>query len=306
MVLMELPEEAFKSDEATSKEEGSSELPFLNMARFLGEADLRIPTIYLDATPDGAILLEDLGDVLFLDKVDGQDTQANREWYFAAVDLLIDLHQHMWPMPEGCIAKQRSFDYDLLRWELSHYLEWGVEALQGRPIDPTVCEQLNRKFDELARVIAALPRGFVHRDYQSKNLMILGDTPSKANLAIIDFQDALIGPRVYDLVALLCDSYVDVVPSLKEKALRRYAEGMGLDFHTLKQEFLLVTVQRKLKDGGRFVFIDREKGNPAFLPYVSGSFGRVREALDQLPDYSSLRQNLAKIDPLAFGENIFP
>ena len=131
--------------------------------------------------------------------------------------------------------------------------------------------------------------------------MVLNDAPNKDNLAIIDFQDALVGPRIYDLVALLNDSYVDVASPLKNKALEYYARRMNLDFDTLKQEFLLVSIQRKLKDGGRFVFIDREKGNPSFLPYVAGSFRRVREALEEVHGLSSLQRNLAIVDPESFA-----
>lgn len=300
LVVMELPENAFRSDEASEKTRNLLELPFVNMARFLIRTGLRIPSIYLDAAEDGAVLVEDLGDTLFIDKVNGQDTKVNRDWYFAAVDTLVALHKNMWPIPEGCVARDRHFDFDLLRWELDHYREWGAEARLNRRIDPALREDLDREFDALARTIEALPRGFVHRDYQSKNLMVVGEHPNMENIAIIDFQDALEGPRVYDLVALLNDSYVDVELSLKEKAIRQYANQMNLDFETLKQEFFLVTVQRKLKDAGRFIFLDREKGNPSFLQYVDASLRRVGEALASIPGLDGLRQNLAKIDPDAF------
>ncbi len=300
LVVMELPEDSLASDEVVAGE-NPTELPFLNMGRHLKEKGLRVPEVYLDAVGDGALLLEDLGDVLFADKVDGADSDIMRPWYEAAIDLLKEMHRAMWPIPKGCDAAKRSFDYKLLRFELDHYREWGAEALLDKPLGPAVRQQLDTAFDDLAEEVAALPQGFVHRDYQSRNLMVVDDTPAASSLAIIDFQDALIGPRVYDLVALLNDSYIDISDALKEEIVTRYAEGMDLDSGELIREFHLVSVQRKLKDGGRFVFIDRVKGNPWFLPFVDGSFERVGASLARLKGHNNLKNALAAADPTRFG-----
>jgi aminoglycoside/choline kinase family phosphotransferase len=300
LVVMELPADALKSDEATDGEI-PAELPFLNMGRFFEKKGLRVPEVYLDATEDGALLIEDMGDVLFFDKVERAADDTVRAWYAAAVDLLAELHEKLWPIPDGCVAVTRQFDYELLRWELDHYREWGIEALRPAPLNERVRQTLDRAFDALAREVAALPRGFVHRDYQSRNLMVLNDDPASGSLGIIDFQDALAGPVVYDLVALLNDSYVDLPASLKHDMVLHYAATRDLAGDELVKAFHLVTIQRKLKDGGRFVFIDRVKNNPWFLPYVDGSFARVRQSLDALAGHESLNTALADADPDHFG-----
>jgi len=300
LVVMELPEDALRSDEAVSGG-APSELPFLNVSRHLAAAGLPVPAVLLDAVADGAVLLEDLGDETFARRVDGGRARDLERWYLAAVELLATMHGAMWPVPDGCLAATRAFDFELLRWELDHYREWGAEALLNRELDAELRARLDREFDALAAEVATLPRGFVHRDYQSRNLMVVGREPAPASLAIIDFQDALEGPRVYDLVALLGDSYVDVPAAVKQRIVARYAELRGLPQGEIAREFDLVTVQRKLKDGGRFVFIDRVKGNPAFLPYVDASFGRVREALARLPGHEGLKRALAEVDPARFG-----
>ncbi len=93
------------------------------------------------------------------------------------------------------------------------------------------------------------------------------------SLCWIDFQDALLGPRVYDLVALLNDSYQTFDRPFVEARLDEYVQAarLGADRRAeLGREFDRVTVQRKLKDAGRFVFIDRVKSN-AFVPASSSS-----------------------------------
>ena len=300
LVHMELPQDALASDEVTDGET-PSELPFLNMGRYLADNGVRVPELYLDAVSDRTLFLEDLGDEVFSNKVENASIETMRSWYEAAVDLLAQMHRSMWPVPDGCVAKTRLFDYDLLRWELDHYREWGVEARREKPLDPELRTTLDRVFDELAREVASLTKGFVHRDYQSRNLMVIDPAPDPGSLAIIDFQDALEGPRVYDLVALLNDSYVDLPDTLKKEMVYRYAKRMALDGPTMYDEFHLVTVQRKLKDGGRFIFIDRVKNNPSFLQYVEGSFGRVRSALARLSGHGELKAALAEADPTHFA-----
>ncbi len=299
-VLMELPDEAMKSDEQTA---GSvpGELPFINMQKAMAACGLPVPRVYLDAVRDGAVLLEDLGVETLNARIAGRSAEEVEDWYAEAADLLARMHQSMWPVPAGCQAQEREFDFSLLRWELDHYREWGIEALRGQPLATPEREALDGAFDELAREVAALPRGFVHRDYQSRNLMVTGPTPRARHLSIIDFQDGLQGPRVYDLVALLNDSYVDLPPDVQSRVIERYARRTRIPRGEVQYEFDIITVQRKLKDGGRFVFIDRVKGDPSYLPFVEKSFLRVRRVLERLPGHGELKSALAAADPVHFG-----
>ncbi len=74
------------------------------------------------------------------------------------------------------------------------------------------------------------------------------------------------------------------------KALvKEWAQGAGsLDVFegTSTEErirwFYLQTLQRKLKDAGRFVYIDRVKGNPDFLRFIPSSLRYVRQAMNWL------------------------
>jgi aminoglycoside/choline kinase family phosphotransferase len=124
----------------------------------------------------------------------------------------------------------------------------------------------------------------------------------------IDFQDALLGPRVYDLVALLHDSYQDLDDVFVNARLRDYASAAGMsseELGELRLQFDRVAVQRKLKDAGRFVFLERVKHNPAFLPYVEPTLRRVARTLHRLapvePDMARLRAVLGRALPDEIG-----
>jgi aminoglycoside/choline kinase family phosphotransferase len=264
--------------------------PFLEVQELLASRGVRVPAIVAEACDEGLLLLEDLGDdtlAAFLQRApDRRD-----EVYRLAVRDLARAQRALADLPSGSVIASRAFDERLLKWEIDHFREWALEA-RGVALGPADRDLFDDLGGRLARRIGGWPRGFVHRDYQSRNLMVRerGDALS---LAWIDFQDALLGPRVYDLVALLNDSYQVFDRAFVEARLDDFAEAAGLDGddrRALGREFDLVTVQRKLKDAGRFVFIDRVKKNPSFLPYVEPTIAKVRGALARLDDDDDMRE----------------
>jgi aminoglycoside/choline kinase family phosphotransferase len=186
------------------------------------------------------------------------------------------------------VVRLRAFDEALYRGELGHFWEWAVVA---RGIDRSGRADFERACELLVPALCALPRGFCHRDYQSRNLMVVSEPSGELGLAWIDFQDALLGPRAYDLVALLCDSYQPFRRAFVEERLDDYASERGLsalERQALGREFDLIAVQRKLKDAGRFVFLERERKDPSFLPFVAPTLAMVERMLERLSDVPEL------------------
>jgi aminoglycoside/choline kinase family phosphotransferase len=259
--------------------------PFLEVRDLLEARGVRVPQLYGEDTLHGWLLIEDLGDET-LASVLARAPAEKAELYVRAVRDLARAQASLAELPEASIVRSRAFDEDLLRRELDHFREWGLEA-RGVVIAARDRAELDGIADRLARRIASWPRGFVHRDYQSRNLMW-----KDGELVWIDFQDALLGPCVYDLVALLNDSYQELDRSFVEARLSDYAAAAGLvpaEHERLVREFDVVTVQRKLKDAGRFVFIDRVKHNPSFLPFVEPTLRKVALALPRLEDDADMR-----------------
>jgi len=271
------------------KDGGHARSPFLEVRDLLTDRGIRVPKLLADGSEQGWVVVEDLGD----------DTVANflmkhprqkRTVYQSAVRDLARAQERLRELPETCIVKSRAFDHDLLRWELDHFLEWGVVA-RGISISAADRATFEAVAGRLATRIAGWARGFVHRDYQSRNLMVISDN-EQFELAWIDFQDALLGPRVYDLVALLSDSYQEFDPGFIDERLDEYASAAQLgegERTLLGREFDWVTVQRKLKDAGRFIFIDRTHHNASFLPFVEPTIAKARAALSRLADDPDMR-----------------
>ena len=132
------------------------------------------------------------------------------------------------------------------------------------------------------------PEILAHRDFQSQNLM-----HTERGLVIIDFQDAFLAPRTYDLVALLRDSYIVLTTTELDALLRRFARASDLSFQSLEDAFHLQTIQRKLKDAGRFETLAR-RGKTGFLAFFPDSIAYVVHALSasgRFPDLLDLLRN---------------
>lgn len=277
MVLAEA--DPHKAAEEINKDSGTlTELPFTNVLRFLKARALPAPTLLYDGQNEGVLLLEDLGDLTLLEVANGLAEAGREALYAKAVDLLVPFQKEGTGHESSFIGYKRRFDKDLLYWEFHHFLEYGIEK-KGIVVDPADRTRLDQTFRELSDRIAGIPEVLVHRDYHSRNLMLFED-----ELAIIDFQDALMGPAPYDLASLLRDSYIAVGEGVVDRLVERYRRNAGdagigkWGADEFREWFDLVSVQRNLKAAGRFDYIDQVKGNPKFLAdiprtlsYVSGN-----------------------------------
>ncbi len=308
LMAMVLPEDAdpFDSAEGLSDDAPTAgQMPFVEMQRYLADIGMPVPSIDTVDMDRGVLLLEDLGDRLFEHAVEEADDLAEiRELYRQAIDVLVKLQTqvhrrgHEYGDGSPCIGFERRFDRELLTWELEHFIEWGLEARLGEENVADLVEPLREQFERVVDELLALPQTLVLRDFQSRNIMF-----KQADWILIDFQDALVGPFVYDLVALLRDSYVELPDEASAPLVDYYADRCadeqlpwGEDTDAVHRAFHLQTVQRKLKDAGRFINIDRVKNDPSFLDYYAPSIRYVCDAVEQLDGFERLGQLLSRVE----------
>ena len=107
------------------------------------------------------------------------------------------------PATPGNIWTKRSFDRDRFVWELRFFLAKFLEPIGHYTLSRHEMAEFSRDVEALSTYLSAASRYFVHRDFHSRNIMVHDD-----QVAVIDFQDARLGPPSYDLVSLVFDSYV--------------------------------------------------------------------------------------------------
>ena len=232
--------------------------PFVSIDEFFYRHGVRVPHIVAKDLENGFLLLEDFGDVLLSTLLDDQTVDAN---YAQSFKQLIQLQsidgQNQFP----------AYSYEKLISEMELLTDWLLPSLK---IQPTESEQalIKRTFAILANAALAQPQVIVHRDFHSRNLMILdGETEQ----GVIDFQDAVIGADTYDLISITRDAYVqwnaervygwfkvfyDLLPeSAKEDR----------DFEQFKKDDDLMAIQRHIKILGIFVRLFERDGKSGYL-----------------------------------------
>lgn len=286
--------EAAQSEEVSQQPKQESRWPFIEVLELLRGNQIRVPELLAKDTEHGWLLVEDLGDRTLAQAL-LETPDRKQALYQLAVRDMARAHAQLQTLASDCIVAQRCFDVELLEWEMNHFLEYALLA-RGISLSPAQHAHFGACTRQLAEQIRGFDYGFTHRDYQSRNLMVLG-TGADA-LAWVDFQDAMLGPRVYDLVALLNDSYQTFDDAFVAARLDEYAGHRGLEAERerLHEEFQLVTVQRKLKDAGRFVYIDRVKHDSSYLKFVEPSIAKIRHAMTKLPGVRHVQELRTLLD----------
>ncbi|HEY1371677.1 MAG TPA: phosphotransferase [Candidatus Binatia bacterium] len=292
-IVMELAGSALplSSEELAIFKEPPTELPFINVHRFLSTLGVRVPALFGIAADGKLLLLEDLGDRALWDAVQGLSTDEIFAWYQKAVDQLLLIQvEGTRRRDDRCVAFHQRFDFRLYQWEFEHFIEYGLEKRPGGKISDAEKHQLRESFDEIARRLDGLEPCLSHRDYHSWNLMALEGT-----VAVIDFQDALLAPPQYDLASLLNDRETDrIVDAGLEARLidyyleRREAFGLAADRAEFFGDYILSALQRDFKVVGRFYYLDVVKGKPGYKKYIPPTLKRLKRNLERAPRYRKL------------------
>lgn len=263
------------------------ELPYLRMAGLFRELGLRVPEVREACGPQGVLVLEDLGNVLLQDAVRDASDEDRRGLYSRSVDLIVRLQREAASrLASDPDRVPVSFDEGKLADELLFFRDHFLCGLRGASLGGFERDSLERHFRTLARELSRHPFVLCHRDFHSRNLMLVEE-----ELVVIDFQDARFGPRCYDLASLLADSYVELSPELVEKMKERFSRAVDAD---LSAEYDVVALQRNLKALGTFGFQIARRGNEVYHPYVPHTLGLVRANLERNRRFDDLRRILAR------------
>jgi len=233
----------------------------------------------------GFLLVSDLGDLLYSKVYETGERDAAIE---AALDTMITIAR----VGDGNGAVP-AYTNQRLRDEFDLFRVWMLEGLLQNA--PTTVERgmLDELCDRLIHSISEQTRVCVHRDFHSRNLLWGPDKITR----VVDFQDALHGPALYDLASLLRDCYVRFGEAEIARWRGRYHDlageaGIALeqDPARFSEQLDMTAMQRQLKALGIFARLELRDGRPSHLVDIA-------PVLDHLIDIAS-----AHADLNAFGD----
>ncbi|MBL7994430.1 phosphotransferase [bacterium] len=256
---------------------------YLEITRYFERYHIRSPRIFYSNIAHGYIILENCGNHTLEIWLKNAPHGMVERMYEGAIDLLLAV-QTLPPDPSGVVSK-RFFDKEKFRFEHDfHLCQKLITNYFGYTLSGSEKKILDQFYETISDELSTLPFVFVHRDFQSSNLIY-----KKEELVIIDFQDARMGLALYDLVSLIEDVYVTLDKDLKNKLINYYKSAARSKHipNPSDQNFSwiydLTTVQRKLHDAGAFAFCFENFGNIKYLPYINTVF---QHALDVMSRYT--------------------
>ena len=256
---------------------------FVRIDRLLAGFGLHVPGILAEDHEQGFLLLSDLGERQYLDAL--TDESVDR-LYGDAMEALIRLQ-----VSHAVECSLPPYDRQLLLNEMNLFREWYLGRHLGRELSEDEGRALDAVYELLIDNALQQPQVCVHRDYHSRNLMLI----ERHNPGILDFQDAVLGPVTYDLVSLLRDCYVSWP--------RERVEAWALGYHDLatrsgiirdvpEQQFLrwfdLMGVQRHLKASGIFARLNYRDGKPGYLGDIPRTLGYIVDVAGSYPELDAL------------------
>ena len=276
--------------DAPPQHENSS--AFIRVCRMLRAAGVRAPEIFASDLERGFLLLEDFGDSQLLPKLsrlqsNGESQRAGAIYQRALQTLLLIQRS-----PE----KERldPYDRDQLRSEMQLFIDWFCKAFLELELSDSEHAVIDQAMHFLEEAALSQPTVMVHRDFHSRNLMLLDDSAVPA-LGVIDFQDAVHGPYSYDVVSLLRDCYLRWEPETVNRWALTYwqaarADGLLADVSEAQflRDFDLMGLQRHLKVMGIFCRLslrDNKSQYLADIPLVIQYFLEVSRQYPELGDF---------------------
>ena len=261
---------------------------FINVQVHLGEIGVRVPEIFGVDEAAGVILLEDCGDESLEDVWQRGGWEEAKPHYDEALEMMTLMQEAPSAPASGRIALARRFDAEFFTNELHHTRKYAFEKLLGMETDERT---LDSAFRELCEEICRIPFRLTHRDYHSRNLMVLDDA-----VFAIDFQDARMGPATYDLASLVFDSYVDLGSGAREYLIDRYWETCGQRLFSAKEEYERAlrgtAIQRNLKAIGTFAYQKAARGAERYLASIPHTVRMVQEHFETRRDLGPLHASL--------------
>jgi aminoglycoside/choline kinase family phosphotransferase len=261
---------------------------YIAIGRFLERHGVGVPTVHTFDRASGVLLMEDLGDTHLEDDLAGCTPAEELSRYRSCLDVLVSLQTTVTVtmVTEGFLAQKR-FDRETLLGETEYFEREFIEGYAGMSCPPGWKDECRL----LAARLAGEPAVFMHRDFQSRNIMI-----KEGRIRIVDFQTAHRGPGLYDAASLLKDPYHPLPAAARHRLLQEYhgnlrAAGgtVPASYDDLFETFVLAGIQRNCQALAAYAFLGRMKGKEQFLHSIPAALNLVEEGTEENGGFPILR-----------------
>jgi aminoglycoside/choline kinase family phosphotransferase len=245
---------------------------FVPATRRLASLGVQVPRIFANDTERMCVWVEDMG-TEDLHAHRHEPWEKRRPLYEATLGEVAKLHAvDAAALSEQDVAEMElCFDERLYEWEQNYFLTHYVQGFRGQDTEGRDFAAVSAALEELRRHLATLPRGLVHRDFQSQNVLIRDGAAW-----LIDYQGVRPGLAEYDLASLLLDPYVDLTDAERAELLEWYAQHAGRDLVSVRDIYVLCAAQRLMQALGAYANLSRNLNKPHFEAHIPVAVERLQ------------------------------
>ena len=267
---------------------------YISIGRFLRECGVPVPEFYGVDGEERTVLMEDLGSVHLEEALRTADGETMLSLYRSALALLARLQTDVTgAMMERKLLAERRFDRDVLLGETDYFRSQFIEGYCPVHLD----EGWERERGRLADFLSRQRPLFMHRDFQSRNILV-----QRGELRLVDFQTAHRGPGLYDAASLLRDPYHpllgDTAHTLAGELYLLLRDEGSLP-ETTRDEFLegfvLAGIQRNLQALAAFVKLGTVKGKREFLESIPPGLDLLERGIDESGGFPSMKRMVTAV-----------
>lgn len=262
--------------------EKSSLKPFIDITKLLQSVNIHAPKIIYEDVDKGFLILEDLGSKNLLDTLNKDNFKA---YYKKCIDEIVT-------MQKIDVRTLPLYDEKFLKQEMNLMPEWFLKKYLQEDLNDKENTIIENSLDIITKKVLSHPQGvFVHRDFHSRNIM------NCSPLGIIDYQDAMNGSILYDLVSLLKDLYIQFDPQDIEELTLYFKKQKKLEIND--QEFLkyfdFMGLQRHLKVLGIFARLYLRDNKDGYLKDLPLTLDYVLQVCKKYPELEDLHKLLSQV-----------
>ena len=246
---------------------------FVAIANHLRGIGLTAPRILEEDHENGFLLLEDFGNSKFSDMLKTAGNRSEQDLYREAVTLLCAL-QHF--PPPSWLPR---YTTKILLQEANLFVDWYWPEIKSTPISVAERNSYHAAWQGVLATAQTENNVLILRDFHVDNLMWLPDRVGIRRVGLLDFQDALSGSPVYDLVSLLEDVRRDVAPNLVYDMREHYLTSRQLGVDNFENLYSILGAQRSTKILGIFTRLWRRDGKKQYLKLIPRTWRLLNNSL---------------------------
>jgi N-acetylmuramate 1-kinase len=268
-------------------------IAFIAIAKDFARQGIYTPEILAYNLDQGFMLLSDLGNDLYLNILNSNTAD---DLYSRALAVIYQIQICSPKFPGN--KSLDLFNEEYIRFELGLFIDWFLKKHLELPITNEMSNILENTFKILIDSALEQPQVCVHRDYHSRNLLLL----ENKNVGVLDFQDAVYGPITYDAASLLRDAYIDWPKEQVNQWVLKFYDMINLSHQYTHEKFIrwfdLISLQRHLKILGIFSRLNYRDNKPHYLSMTTRLLNYISKTCEDYAELSNFKEMLqTKIQP---------